>query len=140
MLRREHKQTPKKSKLLHVYNILVADGEIEEDKGLARSLVKKSSKSTSGVLVVTVLTSPYPTYVGEDGETVTQKFSCQWDCYYCPNECAAHSPPHCTRTAAAEGRGGGGEGSAAPAPPAAPARPAGEGLLAPPCRQPTGGR
>ena len=38
-----------------------------------RLLVKKASKSLSGVLVVTVLTSPYP----KVGAT-TQKFSCEW--------------------------------------------------------------
>ncbi|CAD2212665.1 histone acetyltransferase-like protein [Angomonas deanei] len=40
-------------------------------------LVSKAPRSQSGVLVVTVFTSAYP-----DG----QKFSCQWNCYYCPNE------------------------------------------------------
>jgi ELP3 family radical SAM enzyme/protein acetyltransferase len=40
-------------------------------------LVSKAPRSQSGVLVVTVFTSPYP-----DGQT----FSCQWNCYYCPNE------------------------------------------------------
>ena len=44
-------------------------------------LVKKSSKSQSGVLVITVLTSPFPR-VGEE----VQRFSCAWDCYYCPSE------------------------------------------------------
>lgn len=33
------------------------------------------------MLVITVLTSPYPK-VGEK----TQRFSCEWNCYYCPNE------------------------------------------------------
>ncbi|EPY19999.1 histone acethyltransferase-like protein [Strigomonas culicis] len=40
-------------------------------------LISKAPRSQSGVLVVTVFTSAYP-----DG----QKFSCQWNCYYCPNE------------------------------------------------------
>ncbi|KPA77792.1 putative Elongator-like Protein 3a [Leptomonas pyrrhocoris] len=44
---------------------------------LERYLVSKAPRSQSGVLVVTVFTSPYP-----DGQT----FSCQWNCYYCPNE------------------------------------------------------
>ena len=34
-----------------------------------------------GVLVITVLTSPFPT-IGKK----KQRFSCQWNCYYCPNE------------------------------------------------------
>ncbi|KAG5481946.1 hypothetical protein LSCM1_05658 [Leishmania martiniquensis] len=44
---------------------------------LERYLVSKAPRSQSGVLVVTVFTSAYP-----DG----QNFSCQWNCYYCPNE------------------------------------------------------
>jgi ELP3 family radical SAM enzyme/protein acetyltransferase len=40
-------------------------------------LVTKAPRSQSGVLVVTVFTSANP-----DG----QKFSCKWNCYYCPNE------------------------------------------------------
>ena len=50
------------------------------------SLCKKKCKSHSGVLVVTIFTSGNPTYLNELGETVTQKFSCKWNCYYCPNE------------------------------------------------------
>jgi len=37
---------------------MVARGEIEEDPSFQRALIKKASKSLSGVLVVTVLTSP----------------------------------------------------------------------------------
>lgn len=40
-------------------------------------LISKAPRSQSGVLVVTVFTSPYP-----EG----QAFSCKWNCYYCPNE------------------------------------------------------
>ena len=43
-------------------------------------------KSHSGVLVITIFTSPHPTFTNELGETVTQKFSCKWNCYYCPNQ------------------------------------------------------
>lgn len=43
-------------------------------------------KSHSGVLVITVFTSANPTYTNEQGEQITQKFSCKWNCYYCPNQ------------------------------------------------------
>ncbi len=44
-------------------------------------------RSLSGVLVVTVLTSPHPEYVDETtGRRKTQTFSCKHNCYYCPNE------------------------------------------------------
>ena len=79
--RKEHKITFRKSSLLHVYHRLVGLGEIEPSEQLSSLLVKKSSKSQSGVLVITVLTSPYPTVDGK-----TQRFSCAWNCYYCPNE------------------------------------------------------
>ena len=46
--------TPKKSKLLHVYHVLVSEGSLAADEKLQRCLVKKSGKSESGVLVITV--------------------------------------------------------------------------------------
>jgi len=72
---------PRKSELLHVLSTLVARGEAPEGLALERLLVKKATKSLSGVLVITVLTSPYP----KVGNKV-QRFSCEWNCYYCPNE------------------------------------------------------
>jgi hypothetical protein len=34
-----------------------------------------------------VLTSPYPSFTDpESGKKKTQRFSCKWNCYYCPNE------------------------------------------------------
>jgi ELP3 family radical SAM enzyme/protein acetyltransferase len=80
-LRRKFKALPKKSQIKFVYNMLVQKGKAPAEMALDKLLVKKAQKSQSGVLVVTVLTSPYPK-VGEK----TQRFSCQWNCYYCPNE------------------------------------------------------
>jgi hypothetical protein len=72
----------RKAALLHVYRAMVADGELtERHAALERCLVTKASKSQSGVLVVTVLTSPFPEVGGK-----RQKFSCKWNCYYCPNQ------------------------------------------------------
>jgi histone acetyltransferase (RNA polymerase elongator complex component) len=35
---------------------------------------------------VTVFTSPYPQYIDpRTGKIKTQRFSCKWNCYYCPN-------------------------------------------------------
>lgn len=68
----------KKSLLLAAYRQLVSEGKLPATNALLdRFLVFKSTRSQSGVLVVTVFTSAYP-----DG----QKFSCKWNCYYCPNE------------------------------------------------------
>ena len=75
---------PRRSQLLNVLpNIrLQAVSDPAAVRELKRLLVKKASKSQSGVLVITVLSSPYPTH----SEGKRQKFSCAWNCYYCPNE------------------------------------------------------
>ena len=80
-MRRKHKMNPKKSQVLHMYKQMRARDEITEINNIERFLMKKSNKSSSGVLVITVVTSPYP----KVGDKV-QKFSCKWDCHYCPNE------------------------------------------------------
>jgi ELP3 family radical SAM enzyme/protein acetyltransferase len=86
-LRKEFKACPKKSVLLHVFREMDTDGRLpaagtSDPLRLRSLLVKKSGKSSSGVLVITVLTSPYPAAAGRK----PQKFSCQWDCHYCPAE------------------------------------------------------
>uniref|UniRef100_A0A7S2SI95 tRNA carboxymethyluridine synthase n=1 Tax=Mucochytrium quahogii TaxID=96639 RepID=A0A7S2SI95_9STRA len=88
LLRRKQKKLHKKSTMLHVLNTLMDQNRIgpelmseSELECLRRLLVKKGGKSNSGVLVVTVLTSPYPVVDGK-----VQRFSCNWNCYYCPNE------------------------------------------------------
>ncbi len=80
-VRRKHHFNPKKSQLLHMYRSLRSSGETFENPRLEKLLMKKSGKSSSGVLVITVVTSPYPK-VGDKVQT----FSCKWDCHYCPNE------------------------------------------------------
>ncbi|KAH9261233.1 hypothetical protein BASA81_000937 [Batrachochytrium salamandrivorans] len=51
-----------------------------------KSLITKKVRSESGVLVVTVLTSPYPQMEGESNEGDKKPFSCAFDCHYCPNQ------------------------------------------------------
>lgn len=58
---------------------------------LEKALVSKQVRSLSGVLVVTVLTSPYPEYDvpgvgGKPNVRKVQNFSCKHNCFYCPNE------------------------------------------------------
>ena len=84
--RKKRKCSYRKAQLLYAYSKLVGEGTLAPCPELAGLLVKKSSKSQSGVLVITVLTSPYPSFTDESGKRVTQRFSCEWDCYYCPNE------------------------------------------------------
>lgn len=79
--RRKYRISLKKSQLLYVFNSLVESGKLSKDSTLRKFLVKKSAKSTGGVLVITVLTSPWPATNGR-----VQEFSCEWNCYYYPNE------------------------------------------------------
>ena len=72
--------TIRKSKLLYIYDTLVSNQKLQPSP-FRRLLIKKAAKSQSGVLVITVLTSPYPIVNGK-----MQRFSCKWNCYYCPNE------------------------------------------------------
>ena len=48
---------------------------------LFNSLITTRVRSNSGVLVITVVTSPQPEVDGKK-----QKFSCEWNCYFCPSE------------------------------------------------------
>jgi len=79
-----YKTVVSNSELIRAYKELNYD--IPEFRHL---LVKKKSKSNSGVIVVTVLTSAHPEYIDENGEVKTTKFSCAWNCHYCPNEKAS---------------------------------------------------
>lgn len=80
-LRRKVKHIYKKSAILYVLRTMQAKGEVPSRLILNKLLITKSGKSQSGVLVITVLTSPYPKVNGK-----AQRFSCEWNCYYCPNE------------------------------------------------------
>lgn len=71
---------PNKRILLSIYHDMIDNG-FRFQHNWKPYLTLKSAKSESGVLVVTVVTSPTPTVNGRP-----QKFSCQWNCYYCPNE------------------------------------------------------
>ena len=69
--------TKSKAYLLKAYNILIEKRELTFNKHTYNYFIKKRGKSLSGVLVITVVMSPKP-----DG----QNFSCEWNCYFCPNE------------------------------------------------------
>ena len=67
----------KKSILLYAYNRISTQKEIKRDDGFLRMLQKKPCRNISGIVSITLLTSPTPD---------KQKFSCKHNCYYCPNE------------------------------------------------------
>ena len=85
-LRKIHKISPKMSKLLFIYRELVNKQNFKENPSLKFCLITKKVRRLSGVMVITVLTSPYPTYKLPNGKIKKQRFSCKHDCYFCPNQ------------------------------------------------------
>ena len=73
---------PNKQQMNFVYSALLQRGEVSRNKMLETHLISKKVRQMSGVLVITVFTSPYP--INDKGKI--QRFSCKHDCYYCPNE------------------------------------------------------
>lgn len=63
-------------------------GYSDDDESYLRQVLKiKGGRSHSGIISVTVFTSPYPEYYDPiSGEYKKQSFSCKWNCAYCPNE------------------------------------------------------
>jgi len=62
-----------KRHLISVYEQMILDGEIGFNINMHNVLIKKLGKSSSGIVSITVVTSP-------------GRFSCTQDCHYCPNE------------------------------------------------------
>lgn len=73
LLRRRYHINPKKSLLRDYYYYLVRTNQVSPNPTIEGLFKTKKGRSHSGVLIITVLTSP--------GE-----FSCPKDCHYCPNE------------------------------------------------------
>ena len=74
---RKHKVMPTKPRIMDVYFRMLDEKSIEKSKNFERCLVSHHTRGLSGVSVVAVFLSPYPN---------GQKFSCRWNCHYCPNE------------------------------------------------------
>jgi histone acetyltransferase (RNA polymerase elongator complex component) len=85
-LKSKYHFTESKSFLFQIYLGLVERGEIVKDDSIRLLLQTKKGRSQSGVLVITIFTSPYPEYTNSKGECVKQAFSCAFNCSYCPNE------------------------------------------------------
>lgn len=80
-IQKKYKYTISNAEFIRIYKYLQLDNQ-----QLRNLITKKKCKSNSGVLVITVLTSAHPEYIGEDGEVKKARFSCKHDCAYCPNE------------------------------------------------------
>lgn len=80
-LGRKNKLIPSKMKILTIYRLMASKNEIIYRDEIVTFLRKKIVRSLSGVVVITVFTSPFP----ETSKGV-QNFSCEYDCHYCPKE------------------------------------------------------
>jgi ELP3 family radical SAM enzyme/protein acetyltransferase len=86
-LGRKHKYIVSFYKVLNVYRSMASTGELIYRPHFDKLLITKIGKGSDGVMVITVWTSPEPTYTDiETGELVKQTFSCAFNCKYCPNE------------------------------------------------------
>ena len=85
-LRRKYHIGPKKSQISYIYESLLENGSIEENVNVRKTIKSKEMRGLSGVIVISVITSPYPEYTTKQGQKKKQKFSCKHDCFYCPRE------------------------------------------------------
>jgi histone acetyltransferase (RNA polymerase elongator complex component) len=90
-LKKIYKFNNKKPFLFHIYlelkkQKLISEELIENEDILRQTIQIKPCKSWSGVVSITIFTSPYPEYMNEEGKVIKQKFSCNWDCHFCPSE------------------------------------------------------
>jgi histone acetyltransferase (RNA polymerase elongator complex component) len=87
-LKRKYKIEGKKSIIYEIYMILIERGELNNDQEdyIRKTFMTKSIKSNSGIVSITIFTSPYPEYTNEDGYSVKQNFTCSYNCHYCPSE------------------------------------------------------
>lgn len=85
-LKLKYKFVESNSFLYEIYNILVDRNDIVKNDNIRLVLQTKKGRSQSGVLVITIFTSPYPEYTNNNGIKIKQTFSCQFDCKFCPNE------------------------------------------------------
>lgn len=74
---RENSFKYKKTTLLYAYRLYCKENKLEYEKKYEILLQTKSYRSQSGVMVYTLVLSPYPN---------GQEFSCKYDCKYCPLE------------------------------------------------------
>lgn len=90
-IRKLYKFNNKKPFLFHIYLELKKQNLISEELILNEDILRqtiqiKPCKSWSGVVSITIFTSPYPEYMNEEGKIIKQQFSCNWNCHFCPSE------------------------------------------------------
>ena len=91
LLKKKYKFYNKKTFLFHIYlelkkQKLISEELIQNEDILRQTTQTKPCKSWSGVVSITIFTSPYPEYMNEEGIIIKQQFSCNWNCHFCPSE------------------------------------------------------
>ncbi len=76
----------RKSLLRHIYKQWCKDNNKKQRQELLQYLLKNAVRTGSGVCVNTVFTSPTPEYEDNNGKVISQNFSCEYNCYFCPDE------------------------------------------------------
>ena len=72
-MRRKYSFQPAKRQMIYMYRKMRSEGKVPENSALEDQLIVKGMRSESGVMVVSVIMPP-------------DKFSCSYDCHYCPND------------------------------------------------------
>ncbi len=76
-MRKKHKVVPGVIILNYLYKVCIQNNKIKPNKYFEKFNIRNETRATSGITQITVLTSPRPN---------DQEFTCEHDCYYCPNE------------------------------------------------------
>ena len=67
-LRKKYHISPKKSQISYIYESLLENGSIEENINVRKTIKSKEMRGLSGVIVISVITSPYPEYTDKQGK------------------------------------------------------------------------
>ncbi len=76
-MRKKHKVVPGVIILNYLYKKCIQNKTIQPNKYFEKFNIRNETRTTSGITQITVLTSPRPN---------GQEFTCEHNCYYCPNE------------------------------------------------------
>ncbi len=72
--------------LNYAYLTLISQNKIKPNKFFRSFTVGHECRSEYGVVSVSVMTSPNPSIINENGVEETQSFSCKYNCAYCPDQ------------------------------------------------------
>lgn len=85
IMKKKHKCLKRNSYAYQIFKMVPEIFEDYDETFIRERLKVKPCKSQSGVISITVFTSGYPEFNHKD-KVIANKFSCKWDCAYCPNE------------------------------------------------------